>query len=131
MSIDSVKMAKVETILAALTPAEQDRVRDFLLKLRGTPVAPPVTTPASNPKTFRDLEQEAMALFNYGDTVEFTSKHGAVVRGMVVRKNARTLGLDNRWRVSPQLCRKVEPVEATPMPVASPTIPLRAGAGVW
>lgn len=145
MSFDRVKVSKVETILAGLTPTEQIHIAAFAAKLCG--MAPPAVNPAlaaaaaaapapTTPLTFDDHVRAEMAKFKLGDLVEFTNtRNGEKVRGRVVRKNAKTLGLDNRWRVSPQLCRLVgqhPPIPGLNIVRTGVTgLPSAAGAGSW
>jgi hypothetical protein len=146
MSFDRVKVSKVETILAGLTPTEQIHIAAFAAKLCGS--APPAVNPAlaaaaaaapaPTHRTYDDILREQMAAFKLGDLVEFTnSRNGEKVQGRVVRKNHKTLGLDNRWRVSPSLCRLVGKHPPLPTPglnivrTGVTGLPTAAGAGNW
>ena len=136
MSFDCARVTKVEMILASLTPQEQSHCASFLASLHGS--APPVASAAPLAKTpplsLREIERRARDSFRHGDFVEFTAKDGRLIQGKVVRINPRTLGLDNRWRVSPQLCRLVSRDEPfTPVrPGSAPTaLPTAENSGEW
>jgi hypothetical protein len=134
--IDKDKTGKIEAILRTCNLGERQHLSLFLQRtILGEGVTPETivtTVAAPPPTTFRDLEQEAMRQFSMGELVEFTnSKTGAVIQGRVARFNQRTIGLDNRWRVSPQFLRKVTtPAKAAP-PSSSPARPTASSAGTW
>lgn len=155
-TIDRVKVSKVESILAALNPAEQHHIGTFVAKLLNT--APPVpavplhgtvVTPATVAATVANQPLSRLnmhAQLRRGMLVDFIHpKQRRTIQCRVKTINSKTVsvypvapeaGDPEWWNVSPSLLRKVTAAPAAPAPApAAPTgtggVPSAPGAGDW
>ena len=152
MSFDRVKVSKVETILAGLTPTEQIHIAAFAAKLCGTaPPVPAVPAPsmhaAANARISAALAADPtlgpLSRLNMhqrlrrGDLIEFTDRRGVKQRARITTINTKTVscgppdGSSLGWRVPPHMIRLVGEHPPLPKAPAATAHPTAAGAGNW